>query len=241
MHVARIGLTPLKGARHVEQASLELAATGPVGDRLFCLVDVDRARVVRTVDHPALVLVEVRWDGTVLTVRTPGGREVAAPPRPTGQRLALDYWRREARLELLESPHAELLGEYLGRDLRLTRVSHPGEVVYGGPVSLVATGPLAEIGETVSSRFRATVTVDADREPAPGSHLRLGDAVVRIRRPIPRCRVIDVNPDTGEMDRRHLATLASRPRATGEVWFGVDADVVVPGTLRTADEVTVVG
>lgn len=237
MHVSRIGLTPLKGARHAERASLRLDAAGLVGDRHFCLVDVERARVLRTVDVPALVLVDAHWDGTVLTTRTPEGREAVASPRPTGQHLFIDYWNRDARLEVLESPHARLLGEYLGRDLRLTRVSHPGEVVYGAAVSLVSTGELAQLGESDSARFRATFTLDMERVPEPGAQVRLGEAVVRIRRPIPRCRVIDINPATGEKDRRHLTTLADRPRPAGELWFGVDAEVLVPGAVRTGDEV----
>ena len=39
MHVTRIGLTPVKGGRHAEQASVDLTLDGPVGDRVFCLVD----------------------------------------------------------------------------------------------------------------------------------------------------------------------------------------------------------
>lgn len=239
MHVTRIGLAPVKGTRHAELSSLRLEETGPVGDRVFCLVDVDRARVLRTIDAPEMVLVDAAWDGRVLTLRTPEGREVAAPPRPTGQRMPLDYWGREAQLELLESPHAQMLGEYVGRELRLARVSHPGEVVYGAPVSIVSTGELADLGEGEGARFRATFTIDAARVPAAGTRVAVGEAVVRIRSQIPRCRVIDIDPSTGTQNTQHMTTLATWPRRTGEVWFGVGADVLVPGTVRTGDEVKV--
>lgn len=236
MHVTRIGLTPLKGTRHVELESVHLAETGPVGDRVFCLVDVEEGRVLRTVEHPGLVLVEAAWDGTVLTTTTEGG-VVAAAPRPTGQHLTFDYWGRRARVELLDSPHAEQIGRHLGRVVQLARVSRPGEVVYAGSVSLVSTGEVAVLGEQDSARFRATVTLDAEHTPAPGTDLRLGEAVIRIRGSIPRCRVIDINPSTGEMDTRHLAALVDRPRRVGELPFGVDADVLVPGIVCTGDAV----
>ncbi len=239
MHVTRIGLTPVKGTRHAELSSLRLEESGPVGDRVFCLVDVDHHRVMRTVDHPRLVLVETAWDGSTLTVRTPDGRVTTAPPRPTGEWLTLDYWGRGARVELLGPPHVEPLADHLGRDLHLARVGRRGEIVYGNAVSIVTTGALAEIGEADSSRFRATFTIEADEDPAPGTELRVGEAVLRVRAAIPRCRVIDINPATGELDRRHLATLADRPRPTGELPFGVDADVLVPGTVRAGDPVSI--
>lgn len=236
MHVTRIGLTPLKGARHTELESVRLAESGPVGDRVFCLVDPEEGRVLRTVEHPSLVLVGAVWDGTTLTTTTEGG-VVAAAPRPTGHYVTFDYWGREARVELLDSPHADQLEHHLGRRVRLARVSRPGEVVYGSSVSLVGTGEMAQIGEADSARFRATFTLEADDCPVPGTELRLGEAVIRIRGAIPRCRVIDINPATGQMDTRHLAALVDRPRPVGELPFGLDADVLVPGTVHTGDDV----
>ena len=55
MHVTRIGLTPVKGGRHAEQASVDLTLDGPVGDRVFCLVDPERGRVLRTVENPSMM------------------------------------------------------------------------------------------------------------------------------------------------------------------------------------------
>lgn len=238
MHVDRIGLTPLKGARHAELASVRLDSTGPVGDRVFCLVDPTEGRVLRTVEHPGLLLVEAGWDGSVLTTATPEGGVVAAAPRPTGEVVTFDYWGREARVELQDSPHAEQLGDHLGQAVRLARVTGPGEVVYAGSVSLASTGEIAELGESDPARFRATFTIDSERLPEPGTQLAVGEAVIRLRSALPRCRVIDINTGTGAMDTRHLGTLADRPRPVGELPFGMDADVLVPGTVRTGDPVT---
>lgn len=240
MHVERIGLTPLKGAQHAELTSVQLASTGPVGDRVFCLVDPKEGRVLRTVEHPSLLLVEAAWDGTVLTTTTPEGGVVAAAPRPTGEQLTFDYWGREARIELQDSPHAEQLGDHLGRPVRLARVTRPGEVVYAGSVSLASTGEIAELGESDPARFRATFTIESERLPEPGTELTIGEAVIRVRSMLPRCRVIDINTSTGTMDTRHLGPLAQRPRPVGELPFGMDADVILPGSVRTEDPVSVV-
>ncbi len=237
MHVSRIGLTVLKGARHAELPSVRLDRTGPVGDRVFCLLDPEKGRVLRTVEHPRLVLVDAAWDGTVLRTTTPEGGEVAADPRPTGEEVVFDYWGREARLAIQDSPHAQQLGEYLGRPVQLGRITAPGMVVYGGSVSLASTGEIAGLGESDSARFRATFTIDSDALPEDGTELSIGEAVVRVRSSLPRCRVIDIDTKTARMETRHLAALANRPRPVGELPFGRDADVVVPGTVYAGDPV----
>lgn len=240
MHITRIGLTPLKGACHADLAHVHVEPTGPRGDRLFCLLEADRDHVLRTVDNPSMVLVAASLDGPWLTVTTPKGGPLTGEPTPTGEVVEADYWGRRARLEVMASDHADLLGEHLGRPVRLARIRSAGEVVYGGSVSMVTTGALRDLGEEQAARFRATLTIEADRDPEPGSLLRLGETVVRVRGPIPRCRVVDINCETGELDTRHLHTLARRERPEGEVPFGVDADVVTPGVVRREDPVAVI-
>ena len=134
MHVTRIGLTPVKGGRHAEQASVDLAPDGPVGDRVFCLVDPARERVLRTVENPTLVQTSATWVDGVLSAVLPA-RTVEAVPAPTGRMLKVDYWGRVAALEVVEGPWAEAYGEHLGYDVVLARASHPGEVVYGASVT----------------------------------------------------------------------------------------------------------
>src|SRR5689334_3127296 len=65
VQVERIGFTPVKGGRHVAHESVSLDATGPVGDRAFCLVDPARARVLRTVENPSLVRTVAHWHADV--------------------------------------------------------------------------------------------------------------------------------------------------------------------------------
>ena len=63
MRVSRIGFTPLKGGRHRTHGSVVLAEDGPVGDRVFCLVDPVADRCLRTVENPTLIRTSVTWDG----------------------------------------------------------------------------------------------------------------------------------------------------------------------------------
>jgi uncharacterized protein YcbX len=253
--VTRIGFTPLKGARHVQHPTVELSTDGPVGDRVLCLVDPTRDRVLRTVENPAMVRVLASFAAGRLTVGL-DDRQVDGVPEPTGDLRKVDYWGRVAEVELLDGPWAAVLTEHVGRPVALARPVHPGEVVYGGSVSLVTTSSLhrlsALLGRPVeAARFRPTFVLDTDGEPPGverrwvGRELTVGGAVVRVRGPVPRCAVIDLDPVSGRKDVPVLRTLAGYGRGEGAVpparepEFGVDADVVRAAPVACGDPVAV--
>ncbi len=250
MRIARIGLTPVKGGRHVELPVVDLTRDGPVGDRVFCLVDRAAGRVLRTVEHPTLLATSADWDGVVLTTTLPGST-VEGVPSPTGETLKVDYWGRVAALDVVDGPWAAAYAEHLGvpaGDLVLARSAHPGAVVYGAPVSLVTTSSLDLLAERVgapvdSAQLRATFTVDTGEAPAHvedgwlGRRIRLGAAEVEVRSVLPRCAVIDLDPVSGTRRQRNLRALGRYRQHAGEVGFGVDAVVTEPGRVRLGDGV----
>ncbi len=245
MQITRIGFTPLKGARHEPHDAVRLAADGPVGDRVFCLVDRAAGRVLRTVQHPSLLRARAGWDAGVLAVDLPG-LTVEGSPAATGEVLKVDYWGRRAAVEVMSGPWAAALSAYLGRDVVLARAVNAGEVVYGASVTLVTTSSTDLLAERLgvpvdSARFRSTFLVDTPGA-APhledgwvGRELRLGEATVLVTGSVPRCAVVDLDPATGVRDRRVLQTLAGYRRGDGEVCFGVDAVVVGLGRVRLGD------
>jgi len=249
VHVSRIGLAALKGARHCGLPSVELTPDGPVGDRVFCLVDRARGRVVRTVENPTLVQTVVDWRDGVLAASLPTGT-VAGRPVLTGETLKLDYWGRQVAVDVVGGPWAAAYSHHLGYDVELARSAGPGEVVYGGPVSLVTSSSLDgltdRVGEPVhSARFRATFTLDTGDAPAHvedtwvDRRLTVGAAELTVRRPVPRCTVLDLDPVTGDRTTPVLRTLAGYRRQPGEVVFGVDAVVTRPGRVQVGDVVRV--
>ncbi len=248
VHVSRIGFTSLKGARHLGRPFVDLTRDGPVGDRVFCLVDLARQRVLRTVENPTLVQTRATWDAGVLTVTLPGAT-VEGVPAVTGETRTLDYWGRRVALEIVDGPWAAAYSTHLGYDVVLAR-STGGDVVYGASVSLVTTGSLDELSRRVGtvvldSQLRATFTVHTDaphREDAwIGRRLALGGAEVEVRSAIPRCHVIDLDPDTGIRRTDALRALADYRRQRNEVVFGVDAVVTKPGRVYVGDAVEPVG
>ncbi|MDR7310957.1 uncharacterized protein YcbX [Nocardioides luteus] len=245
--VVRAGYAPIKGTRHLARDQVRFDAKGVVGDRGFALVSLDdgdpgHGRVVRTVQHPALVAVHAEQVGGRLDVVLPDGRSASAEPTVTGEHVVCDYWGREVDLELVGGPHADLFSEYLGRPVRLARAQR-GEVIFAGSVSVVTTSSVRELARQTANddldpaRFRPNLVVETDEPFAEddwlGQEFRVGEATLRIGGPIPRCAVIDARPETGERDVRLLkALVSSRPtNRAGEPMFGVFAEVVTPGAV----------
>lgn len=253
--INRLGLAAVKGTRHVEHDRLELDASGPVGDRNFCLVDEQRSRVLRTVENPRLLAIEAEGGTGYLSCRFPDGSEVVGTlptrddtHRRSGDGLTADYWGRPVALELLGGPWSAAFSDYLGHPVRLTRARVRGAVVYGASVTVLTTATLGQIdrrlsgpaaGDRLAARFRPTVVLAADElDPDVeltwlGQRLRIGSAVVRINAPVPRCAVIDLDPHTGSRNRTVL--LAAGARSGHEPVVGVDAVVVQPGVVRVGD------
>src|SRR6185312_12658496 len=142
------------------------------------------------------------------------GRTVKGVPAPTGRTLKVDYWGRVAALEVVDGPWAEAYSEHVGHDVLLSR---------------------------------ATFTVDTGEAPAHvedswvGRRLHLGAAEVEVRGVVPRCAVIDLDPDTGVRRSPALKALGGYRHLHGEVVFGVDAVVTQPGRVRSGDRVDIVG
>jgi len=244
LRVLAAGFAPVKGIRHLSLPAVDLDHDGPVGDRRWCLVDTERRRVLRTVQHPSLVAVRAQQVGDALHLTLPDGATVGGRPEPTGERLIADYWGREVPLELTAGPHSELLSGYLGTPVRLA-AAPPGGVVFGDPVTLVTTGSLRDLAErtgrpplaTEAARFRPSLVVESETAYAEddwlGREVTVGNARLRIGAPIPRCAVVDLSPTSGVKDAPVLKTLAAhRPlNRAGEPCFGVFARVVTPGRV----------
>ena len=245
LRVVSAGYAPVKGTAHRAYDAVEVGPLGVVGDRRLCLVDVERRRVLRTVQNPRLLAVLARRDGDLLELTVPGIAPLSGPVLPTGESLTCDYWGRSVPLALLAGPHADLLGEHLGRPVTLA-AAPPSAIVFGGPtVTMVGTASLRDLGERVgrdlvaeAARFRATLVVETDEpyveERWLGRDLRAGEATLRGGVAIPRCAVVDHSPTTGEKDARLLQALTGyRPRNTaGEPVFGVYAEVTVAGRVQ---------
>jgi uncharacterized protein YcbX len=247
VRIVRIGFTPVKGGRHLRHDRVDLAPTGPVGDRVFCLLDPGRHRVLRTVENPRLLQTVSRWREGVLSVEFPGAT-VEGLPVETGSVQEVDYWGRPARVEIIVGPWAAAYSRFLGYEVVLARPVSAGEVVYGASVSIVTTQAMRWLNQRIGrrlepDRFRSTFVIDSGADPSRRElawldrELRVGQARVRVQSAVSRCGVIDLDPLTGRRDAPVLKALAESEAGNPRLEFGVDAVVTAPGRARVGDPV----
>jgi uncharacterized protein YcbX len=245
LRVAALAIAPVKGMRTVAVDALELAESGPVGDRAFHLREADGA-IALTMRNPRLVQVVPAWDGEQLTLAFPDGRRVAAPVARGAAVSTAFYDGRPVPGRLVEGPFAAALSEHLGRPIEL--VAHDDGVTGGDdhPVTLMSDGSLAAVSAALDGavvdprRFRMTITVEGaqawEEDAWAGREVAIGSAALRVAVPTQRCAVTMRDPDDGHGDLPILRALAQL-RGKRDVAFGVWCDVAQPGLVRVGDAV----
>ena len=247
MQISDIGVSALKGGSHRPSERVDLRLDGPVGDRVFAVVDPEARRVLKTVEHPSLMSCEGQWNGETLSVQV-NGQRLTGTPVTDAEPLTLDYWGRPVSMNVVTGPWGDAISRLLGRRVCLARIGAPGDVVYGDSVTLATTSSLRrlarESGRAVDARrFRSTFTIDTGEADAhiedswAGRVVEVGGARLLVGAAIPRCAVIDLDPDSGARGTDLLKTLAGYRLDAGEIMFGVFARVLRPGPVARGDEV----
>jgi len=249
--VARINVTPVKSTALHHPRRTRLEASGAVDNRDFYFVDEDGrlqggskfGPYVRIVaDHDA--------DTERLTLRFPDGTIAAGDATARGESIDTDFYGRPVPAHVLDGPWAERVSAFVGRPIRLARVDRPGDGSDIEPVTLVALASVDELsrqghadGRVDPGRFRMLFELDGcaphEEDSWTGRRLRIGDAVIRVGEPVPRCVVTTQDPATGRRDFPTLSVINRyRDRVDGKLPFGVYADVLRPGDVEVGDEAT---
>jgi uncharacterized protein len=238
--VTALTVAPVKGMQVASPDEVRLERRGPVGDRAFLVVD-EQGRLLTTARTPKLLAVAPSWDGERLTLRFPGGHEVAAEPRPGAAAVTRLYDGREMPGRLVDGALADAISEHLGRRVRLLMRDAGETGADDAPVSLMSDASLRALAEgrpLDARRFRMTIAVDGlepwEEHGWADRTVEIGEAVLRVVDPIPRCVVTTRDPESGTTDAPVLKALA-RLRGKDDVTFGVWCEVLRPGSVRRGD------
>ncbi|MEJ7860586.1 MAG: MOSC domain-containing protein [Pyrinomonadaceae bacterium] len=143
-----------------------------------------------------------------------------------------------------DSALIEALGEGLRGENHLTLVRSERALTDCRPISLISLQTVGQVGTELGSaidkrRFRANiylnmVTESFGEDALVGCKLRIGShATIMILERDPRCKMISLDPDTGEHNPEVLRQVAK----THEAQAGVYCAVLVEGILRKGDSI----
>jgi hypothetical protein len=243
--VSTLSIAPVKGMSLHHPDEITVEPFGVSANRRFYLVN-ERGRLFNGSRNGALVTIRADHDEDrgVLRLTFPDGAVCEGEVRATGRQRSTNFWGRPVPAVEVEGPWNEALSRFVGEQVFLLTPERPGEAVDSHAVSLISTASVRELAARIDAevdarRFRMLVEIDGtaphEEDTWVGRRVRIGQAVIEVIRPDPRCRITTQNPDTGEAD---LDTLGALKAYRGkEKPFGVYADVVHPGRIRVGDDV----
>ena len=242
--VSRINVTPVKSLRLHHPDEVELVADGAREDRRFLLVD-DARRLYNGKRDTTLVRASAAWDpeARVLAVTLPGGERLDAEVA-RGAPATVDVYGRRLRGHTVAGPWADALSDLAGRSLTLVEREDGAWATDSRPATMVSQGSLGLI-DGDGRRFRMLLELDGPdalgEEQWTSRRVRVGEAVLLVGEPTPRCAVPSASPDSGVRDRDVLRELIDlRGAVGGEACLGVYAEVLEPGVVRVGDDLTLV-
>ena len=250
--VARFNVTPVKSTALHHPDRIRLDEGGAAGDRRFFFVDGFGKRFSGATKAPILPIRAVYDEvADTLELRLPNGIVVSGTAEPDGEALEVNFYGRPVAAHLVGGDFSEAASAYAGHEVRLARPDRPGDALDVRPVTLVSLESVAELarrgeheGMLDPGRFRMTIEIEGVSAPHEedawaGRRVRVGDAVIRIEEPVPRCVVTTLDPSTGLRDFPTLKVIRHYRgiNADQQLEFGVYADVVVPAEVSVGDPV----
>jgi len=247
--VSRLCVTPVKGLKLLQPESVALEAAGAVGDRCFYLVDA-RGRLFSGINHGPLCTVIAAYDAgrEQLKLTFPDGSTVEGGAEADGEEVETDFWGRQVRGNVVGGSFGEPLSEFVGKPLRLVRPERRGDACDMEPVTILSDASVEELrrcaGRTEpldGRRFRILIHLAGcephEEDTWEGGLLRLGEALVRVGGPVPRCATTTRDPESGVRDFDTLREVKAYRGLRGgkHVDFGVYGEVVEPGRVRVGD------
>jgi uncharacterized protein YcbX len=249
--ITRFNVTPVKSMRLHHPETVRFESYGVPGNRDFFPITEDGSLFAGSKLGP-LVRIEAHHDQErdTLRIRFPDGVGVQGPAAGEGAALEVNFYGRPVPAHVVEGPWSQALSRYADRDLRLARTDQPGAGNDVRPITLVSLASVDELarqGERATAldprRFRMTFEIDgvgAHQEDSWAGHqIRVGDAVLLVEDPVPRCVVTTQDPSTGLRDFPTLRVIERYRGVTAdnELPFGMYASVVEPGLARIGDRV----
>lgn len=248
--IAQINIAPVKSMALVPLESVNLELGGIRDDRRFYLVN-GQGRLLTRRQVGRLAQLLASWDAQTerLSIRFPDGAALESAPELDAPVWTI-VWGRRVRGRALLGDWAAALSEFCGQPVKLMMSDLPCQVFDEFPVSLLSRASVERLSSEMgmsedeclaTDRFRPTLLLDGcqphQEDGWMNRTLYMGDAVVRVLAPDPRCAIVNQDPITGETDTDAVKSILDyRPNPLA-AYFGVYGIVEKAGAVCVGDAV----
>ena len=248
--VAEINIAPVKSMGLVGLDEVVLDLGGIRDDRRFYLVN-GQGRLLTRRQVGKLAQLTAAWDAAEerLSIRFPDGTTLAGQPE-LDRPVWTIVWGRRVRGRSLTGGWMQALSEFCEQPVALMMSDLPCQVFDEFPVSVLGRASVERLSSEMgmsedeclaTDRFRPTLLLDGcephQEDGWMNRPISIGDAVVRILAPDPRCAIVNQEPDTGETDTDVVKSILGYRPSPAAAYFGVYGLVEKPGSVRVGDEV----
>lgn len=251
LSVSLLSVTPVRGLALLHPDAVQLERLGVLDDRRYSLLTAD-GRLFDGTDDGTLVQIraDLSHDPEQLRLTFPDDSVVEGEVA-LGELVRVDIHERSFPVRPVVGPWAEAISAFIGHPLQLVRAERDTGEPDRNAVSIVSEASVEELSRQSglehpvdARRFRMLVQVAGanphEEDEWLGRRVQIGESIVRVTRPDPRCVITTQDPDTGLRD---FSTLHAIKRYRGlrdgrHLDFGVYAEVVNSGVLRIGDTVT---
>ena len=248
--IAEINIAPVKSMGLVSLDEVALDLGGIQHDRRFYLVN-GQGRLLTRRQVGKLAQLTTSWDVAAerLTIGFPGGTTLEGHPdldRPVWTIV----WGRRVRGRALMGEWMAALSDFCEQPVALIMSDLPCQVFDEFPVSVLSRASVEQLSSEMgmsedeclaTDRFRPTLLLDGcephQEDGWMNRPISVGDAIVRVLAPDPRCAIVDQHPDTGETDTEVVRSILGYRPNPAAAFFGVYGLVEKPGTVRVGDAI----
>ena len=250
--VAEINIAPVKSMGLVSLDEVALDLGGIQHDRRFYLVN-GQGRLLTRRQVGKLAQLTTSWDADTerLTIGFPDGTTLEGAPELDNPVWTI-VWGRRVRGRPLMGDWMPAISEFCGQPASLMMSDLPCQVFDEFPVSVLSRSSVERLSSEMgmsedaclaTDRFRPTLLLDGcephQEDGWINRPIAVGDAVVRVLAPDPRCAIVDQDPDTGDTDTEVVKSILDYRPNPAAAYFGVYGLVEKAGMVRVGDAVGV--
>ena len=250
--VGHLDVTAIKGFAVVPTERIIVADTGVVGNREFFFAE-PTGRLYSVDVDSRLLPYWSRYEPTTnqLTIGDAQQTIFTAELPTDGDTADFDFEGSPRAGQFVAGPWDRWASDLAQRPLALARSLTPGGAYDAYPLTIQSEASLAALGHETDGtpvdrrRFRMQVTLTGvegafTEDGWEGRTARLGDAVLRMGGPVPRCVGAEHNPTDLSRTFKVLQTI-NRVRGVGHgefgkgLMFGIYVSVLEPGAIAVGD------